>query len=57
MMAVCKHCVYRNSWDCDDGYPYPKKGCDSFTLDFSTLTQKQQKAIRKILAREETDDG
>lgn len=56
-MAVCEHCVYRNSWECDDGYPYPQKGCDNFTLDFSTLTKKQQKAIRKILAREETDDG
>ncbi len=51
-MAVCEHCRFRFSWDCDDGLPYPKKGCDSFELDFKTLSKKQQKAIRKILAHE-----
>ena len=51
-MAVCEHCKYRYSWDCDDGLPTPQNGCDSFELDFNTLSKKQQKAIRKILANE-----
>ena len=55
-MSVCEHCQYRHSWDCDDGLPYPKKGCDDFELDFGTLTKKQQRAIRKILAHQEQDD-
>ena len=54
-MGVCEHCTYRYSWDCDDGLPYPKRGCEDFKLDFETLTKKQQKAIRKILAREDED--
>lgn len=53
---VCEHCTYKYSWDCDDGRPYPKKGCDSFKLDFETLTPKQQKAIRRILSHEDDDD-
>lgn len=52
-MAVCNHCTYQYSWDCDDGLPYPKNGCEDFKLDFETLTKKQQKAIRRILSREE----
>lgn len=55
-MAVCDHCRYRYSWDCDDGRPYPKGGCDEFSLDFSTLTEKQQKTIRKILAHEDEEE-
>ena len=52
-MAVCEHCRYRFSWDCDDGRPYPRKGCEDFELDFRTLSEKQQKAIRRILAQED----
>ena len=55
-MAVCDHCRYRFSWDCDDGRPYPRKGCDEFELDFETLTKKQQKAVRRILSHEEDND-
>ena len=54
-MAVCEHCRYRNSWDCDDGRPYPVSGCENFELDFSTLTKKQQKAIRRILANQDNE--
>ena len=53
---VCDHCDYRHSWECDDGRPYPCKGRDDFKLDFETLTKKQQKAIRRILASEEDSD-
>lgn len=55
-MAVCEHCKYRYSWDCDDGLSLPKNGCDSFELDFKTLSNKQQKAIRKILANEHKEE-
>ena len=54
-MSVCEHCCYRYSWDCDDGLPYPDKGCNDFKLDFETLTEKQKKTIRKILSREDED--
>ena len=55
-MTVCEHCRHRYSWDCDDGLPYPRKGCEDFELDFSTLSTKQQKAIRKILSQEDEED-
>jgi len=55
-VTVCEHCRYRYSWDCDDGLPYPKRGCDDFELDFATLTSKQQKAIRRILASQEDEE-
>ena len=46
-MGVYKHCEYRNSWDCEDGY-CNCENCDQFKLDFDTLTKKQQKAIKRI---------
>lgn len=55
-MQVCEHCRSRHSWDCDDGHAYPKGGCDNFELDYSTLTNKQKKAIRRVLQNEERDD-
>lgn len=54
-MAVYDHCVYRNSWDCEDGY-CNCKNCDRFKLDFDTLTKKQQKAIKRILSHEDEDE-
>lgn len=53
---VCEHCEYRYAWECNGGLPYPPKGCDFFELDFNTLTKKQQKAIRRILAQEDGDE-
>ena len=47
--SVCENCKYRYSWDCDDGLAYPKNGCKDFELDFSTLSKKQQKSIRRVL--------
>lgn len=41
IMAVCEHCKSRHTWDCDDGLPYPKGGCDNFILDVETLTKSQ----------------
>lgn len=55
-MSVCEHCQYRYSWDCDDGRPYPSRGCDEFKLAFETLNKKQQKAIRRILSQEKKDE-
>lgn len=52
-MAVCEHCKSRHTWDCDDGLPYPKGGCDNFILDVETLTKSQQEAIKSVLMYEE----
>lgn len=54
-MSVCEHCTARNSWDCEDYHP--QKWCDSFKLDFDSLTKKQQKAIKRILIWQEIDDN
>lgn len=51
-MSVYNHCEYRNSYDCCDGY-CNCENCDSFKLDFETLTKKQQKTIKKILSHED----
>lgn len=51
-MSACKYCVYRNSWDCDDGCNQ-RKNCKDFKLDFSALSPKQKKAIQRILEKED----
>lgn len=53
--CLCDHCKSRYSWDCDDGMAYPRGGCESFSLDWDTLSSKQQKAIRKILSNNSYD--
>lgn len=55
-MQVCEHCKSRYTWDCDDGRPYPIGGCRDFELDWNTLTNKQKKAILRVLKSEERDD-
>ena len=52
-MTICEHCFYRNSWDCEDDWNRCITKCDEFKLDWNTLSQKQQKAIQRILSREE----
>lgn len=48
----CEYCCYRNSWDCGDGWNR-HQNCDSFKLDFDSLTDEQKErahnAIRNIL--------
>lgn len=51
-MSVYRHCKYRNSWDCEDGY-CNCENCGDFILDGDTLTKKQQKAIKRILSHED----
>ena len=53
-MSACDHCRYRHSWECDDGWNR-RRNCSEFELDFSTLTNKQKKAIQRILDREDND--
>ena len=53
-MSACDYCNYRYSYDCDDGYNR-HKNCENFELDFNTLTNKQKKAIQRILNREEDE--
>ena len=44
-VSKCDFCRYRHSWDCDDGLPYPENGCESFTLDKSTLSDDEQRML------------
>ena len=53
--CVCDHCKSRYSWDCDDGMAYPRGGCKDFSLDWDTLSNKQKKAIQKILSHNDYD--
>lgn len=53
--CVCDHCKSRYSWDCDDGMAYPRGGCKYFSLDWDTLSNKQKKAIQKILSNNNYD--
>lgn len=50
-MSLCNYCEYRNSYDCEDG-DYRSENCESFKLDFLTLSKKQKKKIKKILSGE-----
>lgn len=54
-MGVYNHCIYRKSYDCADGY-CNCENCDSFKLDFDTLTSEQQKAIKRILSHEDEQE-
>jgi len=49
----CDHCIYRNSWDCDDFKVSDDRLCDSFKLDYDTLTNDQQREIQKRLMCQE----
>ena len=55
IMTRCDYCVYRNSWDCGDGWYRCSNNilCDNFKLDFDMLTLSQQKTIQKILMEED----
>ena len=41
----CDFCLYRHSWDCDDGLPYPENGCEDFILDTNTLSDEEQRML------------
>ena len=53
--CLCDHCKSRHTWDCDDGMAYPRGGCCDFSLDWNTLSKKQQKAIMRILSNNDYD--
>lgn len=44
----CEYCVYRNSWDCGDGYNR-RSNCSSFKLDWDTLTDFEKKIVQTVL--------
>ena len=50
-MNRCDYCIYRNSWDCGDGWNRRSNDtvCDDFKLDFDTLNEKQKYSVQKIL--------
>ena len=43
----CEYCVYRNSWDCGDGWNR-RRNCDSFKLNWDLLSEKEKKTIDPI---------
>ena len=47
---ACDYCVYRYSYDCGDGWNC-HKNCESFKLDWDSLSDKDKKTIQKILDR------
>jgi hypothetical protein len=50
-MERCDYCVYRNSWDCGDGWNRISNSsyCSEFKLDYDILSDKQKKQIQKVL--------
>ena len=50
-MSRCDYCEYRNSWDCDDGWGRISNNyfCESFKLDYDSLSEKQKKEIQRKL--------
>ena len=51
----CKYCVYRNSWDCGDGYNR-RSNCSSFELDWGTLSDFEKKVIQTVLENKTEND-
>ena len=55
-MSLYKHCLYRKSWECEDGY-CNCENCGDFKLDVDTLTPEQRMAVRFMLVcGDELDD-
>ena len=55
-MCRCDYCEYRNSWDCGDGWGRISNDycCESFKLDYDSLSEKQKEEIqRKLMEGEE----
>lgn len=53
-MTRCDYCTYRNGWDCGDGWGRVSESClcDSFSLDFSAMSEELQKRIQTYLMME-----
>ena len=51
IMERCDYCVYRNSWDCGDGWNRISNSsyCSEFKLDFDILSDKQKKQVQRVL--------
>lgn len=50
---MCEYCN-RRSWECEEGYvSYPS--CESFSLDWCLLSDKQRSLIEAILKIEENN--
>lgn len=54
-MYRCDYCEYRNSWDCGDGWNRVSNDCycESFKLDYDSLSERQKKEIQRRLMRDE----
>lgn len=51
----CDYCVYRNGWECGDGYRISNDiMCENFKLDFEALPNKTKELIQKKLMLEDT---
>jgi hypothetical protein len=51
IMERCDYCIYRNSWDCGDGWNRISNSsyCSEFKLDFDSLSDKQKKQVQRVL--------
>ena len=51
IMERCDYCIYRNSWDCGDGWNRISNSsyCSEFKLDFDSLSDKQKKEVQRVL--------
>lgn len=51
IMERCNYCVYRNSWECGDGWNRVSNSryCAEFKLDFDSLSGKQKKQVQRVL--------
>ena len=56
-MSRCDYCEYRNSWECGDGWNRVSNDCycESFRLDYDSLSEKQKKEIQRKLMRMKND--
>ncbi len=52
---TCDYCVYRNSWDCEDGYNR-RKNCSEFKLDWDTIPPSLKEQIKQILSDTRRND-
>ena len=52
---ICEYCIYKNSWDCGDGWNR-RENCSSFALNWDSLSKSEQGIIRLMLETRETDN-
>lgn len=54
--VVCKHCGYRHSDACNDGSPYPSRGCRNFDMDAESFDMKSLELLLLFELLKEEDN-